>query len=108
MKKRVWSLFLALALCLTMMPMAAMAEETGSGNVSAAGGEQKTIDLDGIDEKDGSIQKSGGVKRTGPTLTASDTTLSGKFYIVQGNITINGDLTVDGSDNGGLLLAAFG
>ena len=106
MKKRVWSLFLALALCLAMMPMAALAEETGSGNVSAAGGEQKTIDLDGIDEKDGSIQKSGGVKRTGPTLTASDTTLSGKFYIVQGNITINGDLTVDGSDNGGLLLAA--
>ena len=105
MKKRVWSLFLALALCLTMMPIAALAE-AGGGNVSAAGGEQKTIDLDGIDEKDGSIKKSGGVKRTGPALTATDTDLSRQYYIVQGNITINGDLTVDGSDNGGLLLAA--
>ena len=40
MKKRVWSLFLALALCLAMMPMAALAE-TGSGN--AAGGEQDSV-----------------------------------------------------------------
>ena len=40
MKKRVWSLFLALAFCLTMMPMAAMAE-TGGGN--AAGGEQDNV-----------------------------------------------------------------
>ena len=40
MKKRVWSLFLALALCLAMMPMAALAE-TGSGN--AAGGEQDNV-----------------------------------------------------------------
>ncbi len=40
MKKRVWSLFLALALCLTMMPMAALAE-AGGGN--AAGGEQDNV-----------------------------------------------------------------
>lgn len=115
MKKRVWSLFLALALCLTMMPMAAMAE-AGGGN-AAGGGEdnvhavaaqtaEKTIKLDGIDSKDGSIQKSGGVERTGPALTATDTDLSGKFYIVQGDITIDGDLAVDGTGNGGLVLAA--
>ena len=43
MKKRVWSLFLALALCMAMMPMAAMAEETGGRNASAAGGEEDNV-----------------------------------------------------------------
>ena len=40
MKKRVWSLFLALALCLTMMPQTALAETSGG---SAAGGEQDNV-----------------------------------------------------------------
>lgn len=40
MKKRVWSLFLALALCLAMMPQTALAE-TGGGN--AAGEEQDNV-----------------------------------------------------------------
>ena len=103
MKKRVWSLFLALALCLAMMPMAALAEETGSGN--AAGGEQKTIYLDGINEEDGSIC-AGQSSRTGPVLTESNRNLNNQFYIVQGNITIDGTLTVDGTKVGGLVLAA--
>ena len=42
MKKRVWSLFLALALCLAMMPQTALAETSG-GNVSAAGGGQDNV-----------------------------------------------------------------
>ena len=42
--------------------------------------------------------------RTGPLLTGTETTLSGKYYIVQGDITISGDLTVDGSKEGGLVL----
>lgn len=42
--------------------------------------------------------------RTGPLLTGTETTLSGQYYIVQGNITISGDLTVDGSKEGGLVL----
>ena len=103
MKKRVWSLFLALALCLAMMPQTALAE---AGGVSTAGGGEKTIDLDGIDEKDGSIKKSDGIARTGPVLTATDTDLCGRYYIVQEDITIDGDLTVDGMKDGGLVLAA--
>lgn len=40
MKKRVWSLFLALALCLAMMPQTALAEVGGE---NAAGGEQDNV-----------------------------------------------------------------
>ncbi len=92
MKKRVWSLFLALALCLAMMPQTALAETS--------------IKLDGVNAEDGSIKKSEGIARTGPALTASDRSLNNQFYIVQGNITIDGDLTVDGTKVGGLVLAA--
>ena len=42
MKKRVWSLFLALALCLAMIPQTALAE-AGGGNVSAAGGGEDNV-----------------------------------------------------------------
>ena len=44
--------------------------------------------------------------RTGPILTAemAKQPLSSQFYIVQSDMTINGDLTVDGSQMGGLVL----
>ena len=42
MKKRVWRLFLALALCLAMIPQTALAE-AGGGNVSAAGGGEDNV-----------------------------------------------------------------
>ncbi len=42
--------------------------------------------------------------RTGPLLTGTETTLSGQYYVVQGTVTIDGDLTVDGSQEGGLVL----
>ena len=44
--------------------------------------------------------------RTGPILTAemAKQLLSSQFYIVQSNITINGNLTVDGTRVGGLVL----
>ena len=42
--------------------------------------------------------------RTGPLLTGTETNLSNKYYVVQGTVTINGDLTVDGSKDGGLVL----
>ena len=42
--------------------------------------------------------------RTGPLLTGTETTLSGQYYVVQGTVTIDGDLTVDGSKEGGLVL----
>lgn len=46
-------------------------------------------------------------RRTGPIFTGSQTDVAftdAHFHIVQGNVTINGDLTVDGSKNGGLVL----
>ena len=42
--------------------------------------------------------------RTGPLLTGTETTLSGQYYVVQGTVTIDRDLTVDGSQDGGLVL----
>ena len=42
--------------------------------------------------------------RTGPLLTGTETTLSGQYYVVQGTVTIDGDLTVDGLQDGGLVL----
>ena len=42
--------------------------------------------------------------RTGPLLTGTETTLSGQYYVVQGTVTIDGNLTVDGSQDGGLVL----
>ena len=62
-----------------------------------------TINPDGADAN-GNIVKDTSFDRTGPVLTKNDTTLSGKYYIVQGHITISGDLTVDGSKEGGLVL----
>ena len=93
MKKRIFSLLLALAMVLSLMP----------AGVWAADGDV-TIKVDGVDKETGDINESGGVERTGPVLTSSDTNLSGQFYIVQGDVTINGDLTVDGSKIGGLAL----
>lgn len=53
--------------------------------------------------------RTGGGSRNGTVLTASDTDVtlpSGQFYIVQDNVTISDDLTVDGSQAGGLILCA--
>lgn len=95
MKKRIFSLLLALAMVLSLMP----------AGVWAADGDV-TIKVDGVDKETGDINESGGVERTGPALTSSDTNLSNKFYIVKDNVTINGDLTIDGSQQGGLILCA--
>ena len=95
MKKRIFSLLLALAMVLSLMP----------AGVWAADGDV-TIKVDGVDKETGDINESGGVERTGPVLTSSDTNLSNKFYIVKDNVTINGDLTIDGSQQGGLILCA--
>ena len=93
MKKRIFSLLLALAMVLSLMP----------AGVWAADGDV-TIKVDGVDKETGDINESDGGQQTGPVLTSSDTNLSGQFYIVQGDVTINGDLTVDGSKIGGLAL----
>ena len=95
MKKRLLSLLLAVVLCIGLLPVGALAAD---GNV--------TIKVDGVDKETGDIKKSGGVEQTGPALTSSDTNLSNKFYIVKDNVTINGDLTIDGSQQGGLVLCA--
>ena len=62
-----------------------------------------TINPDGADAN-GDIIKDTSFNRTGPVLTENDKNLSGKYYIVQSNMTINGNLTVDGSKDGGLVL----
>ena len=62
-----------------------------------------TINPDGADAN-GDIIKDTSFNRTGPVLTENDKNLSGKYYIVQSDMTINGNLTVDGSKDGGLVL----
>ena len=94
MKKRIFSLLLALAMVLSLMPVGALAAD-----------DDVTIHPDGVDAN-GDIIVDTGLSRSGPVLKSSDTSLSGKFYIVQGDVTINGDLTVDGSKIGGLVLCA--
>ena len=174
MKKRILSCLMALALCLTLLPTAALAEETDASETTdeSVAAVQVRIDalpdaaeLDGMDNDDamaaydavqaaydayealteaqqaeitgadrfealfgwfneqvaplanpeinpdgvdanGNIITDTDFSRNGPLLTASDKNLSGKYYIVQGNITINGDLTVNGNENGGLVLCA--
>ena len=174
MKKRILSCLMALALCLTLLPTVALAEETDASettdesvaavqvridglpdvealpnmdndaamaaydavqaaydayealteaqqaeitgadrfealfgwfNEQVAPLANPVINPDGVDAN-GNIITDTNFSRNGPLLTASDKNLSGKYYIVQGNITINGDLTVDGSNNGGLVLCA--
>ena len=88
---------MAAVLCLCLLPVGAAVD----GDV--------TVKYDGVDEASGNIKRSGGWSRNGTVLTASDTDVtlsSGQFYIVQDNVTISGDLTVDGSQAGGLILCA--
>ena len=90
-------LLMAAVLCLCLLPVGAAAD----GDV--------TVMYDGVDEASGDIKRSGGGSRNGTVLTASDTDVtlpSGQFYIVQDNVTISDDLTVDGSQAGGLILCA--
>ena len=97
MKKKVLGLLMAAVLCLCLLPVGAAVD----GDV--------TVKYDGVDEASGNIKRSGGGSRNGTVLTASDTDVtlsSGQFYIVQDNVTISGDLTVDGSQAGGLILCA--
>ena len=94
MKKRLLSIILTLALCLSLLPMSALAAD---GDV--------TVCYDGVDANGNIIKYDQyGYSRSGPVLKTTDTNLSGKYYIVQESMTINGDLTVDGSGDGGLVL----
>ena len=192
MKKRLLSAFMALTLCLTLLPTAALADELGpvdgTSTVETAGadaeaeakakaeaeaaaavqamigelpslGELKGMDSDTLNEAYMAVQSAydayetlseeqqaqvtgedrfeelfgwfnsqvaplensgniypdvvdanGGItagtsfSRNGPVLTENDKNLSGKYYIVQSDMTINGNLTVDGSIDGGLVL----
>jgi len=73
-----------------------------NGQIAPLADEVK-INPDGADAN-GDIIKDTSFDRTGPVLTENDTTLSGQYYVVQGTVTIDGDLTVDGSQDGGLVL----
>ena len=171
MKKRVLSMFMALALCLTLLPTAALADELGpvdgtsavqaqidalpavgalrgmndgaldaaymdtqaaydayealtaeqqaqitgaecfealfgwfNGQIAPlADADEVKINPDGVNAN-GDIIPDTSFARGGPLLTGTETNLSNKYYVVQGTVTINGDLTVDGSKDGGLVL----
>ncbi len=139
MKKRVLSLFMALMLCMTLLPTAAFAEESSAADGESAPdeavaavqaqitgadcfealfgwfnrqvaplaneNETATIHPDGMD-KDGNIITDFSFSRTGPVYKGSsgDASLSGQYYIIQGDVTVQGNLTVDGKKDGGLVL----
>ena len=96
MKKRLLSLLLAVVLCIGLLPVGALAEDTTT-----------TVQADTVNA-DGTIKAGGGFIATGPIYTGSkgNDTLSGKYYIVQNDATVKGNLTVDCNDNGGLVLCA--
>ena len=96
MKKRLLSLLLAVVLCIGLLPVGALAEDTTTA-----------VQADTVDA-DGTIKAGGGFIATGPIYTGSkgNDTLSGKYYIVQNDATVKGNLTVDCNDNGGLVLCA--
>ena len=99
MKKRLLSIILTLALCLSLLPTAALAADSGdiypdeadaSGNIIASS------------DRGGS-----NFSRSGPIYEGSDgdeTFNGGTFYIIQGNVTIGGNLTIGGDAYGGLVL----
>lgn len=110
MKKRIFSLLLALAMVLSLLPAGALAADGEDGAASAPALQTQsttaTVTVDSVDPASGDIEQSSGVNRKGPLLVSSNTdvTLSGQYYIVQNDVTINGDLTVDGAQIGGLVL----
>ena len=142
MKKRFLGLLLTAAMCLSLLPSTALAEEPVAQTQELTEQEQPvaeeepaeeifaeeteqeepaatqeiaeqgiavqadvTIYPDDVDAN-GNIVTSTSFNREGPVLTANDTNLSGQFYIVQKDMTINGDLTIDGANltSGGLVL----
>ena len=112
MKKRAVSWILTLAFCLSMLPTAALAaQDENEISVQVAG--DVTIYPDEADANGNIIASNdianGGTnfKRTGPVYKGSDgdaTLEGGIFYIVQGNVTIGGNLMIGGDAYGGLVL----
>ena len=86
MKKKVLGLLMAAVLCLCLLPVGAGADGTTA-----------KVKPDTVDTKNGSIIM-GDFEANGPVLTSSDTTLSRQYYIVQNDVTIEGNLTVDGNE----------
>lgn len=146
MKKRFLGLLLTAAMCLSLLPSTALAEEPAvqtqelteqeqpvaeeqpAKEVPAEETEQEepvatqeiaeqgiavqadegvTTHPDSVNEN-GDIIKVNSFTRTGPALTEelAKTTLQGQFYVVKEDMTINGDLMIDGSGttDGGLVL----
>ena len=93
MKKRLLSLLLAAVLCIGLLPVGA-----GAADVE--------INTDLVD-KDGRITTDAGYSRSGSVYTGSgtsDTIDDERWHIVQGSVTVEGDLTLGGG--GGLVLDA--
>ena len=110
MKKRVLSLFMALALCLTLLPTAALAEGTeGTAQTppavekaaDPANGEEQQENQPAAPKQENQSaeqeeqQEDSAAKQAVATVQAL---IDAQFYVVQGNdVTIGGNLTIGGS-----------
>ncbi len=105
MKKRLFSIILTLALCLSLLPTAALAAEAENG-ISVQAQNKVEISTDDINTEDGSINYGGGIARGDIKLTADEAQkgLSNRYYVVNQSMTIAGNLTVDCDKDGGLVL----
>lgn len=98
MKKRIGSLFLAMCMCLTMLPTAALADE----GISVQAVTRKTVPYGIVDENTGKIMNNGNMRDSivvDSTMTDWKSTLSVNdmnFYAVTGDVTIDGDVTIEG------------
>ena len=101
MKKRVLSLFMALALCFSMLPTAALAEEAGAapggGDTNSSGemqgGEAGTHTAHCVCGKDSSTTVNGHTHSTDTTWAAAASlpTSAGSYYLTQ---SVSGSWTV--------------
>lgn len=90
MKKRLLSIILTLALCLSLLPTAALAAE----GISVQAGSE-TVYYATVNEETGQIKQ--GNQRTGDILTNSNDTVTwtaANYYVVKDDVTINGDFNV--------------
>lgn len=98
MKKRIGSLFLALCMCLTMLPTAALADE----EISVQAATRQTVSYGIVDENTGKIKDNGNTRDSivvDSTMTDWSSNLSAgdmNFYAVTKDVTISDDVTIQG------------
>ena len=98
MKKRVWSLFLALALCLAMMPQTALAE---AGGENAAGGREDNVHAVAAQTADGgNTNGTAGIKATiGDTAYTEISAAVAAWLASGGTLTLHADASTKALKN---------